>query len=75
MLFLGARPQDTPLGIEKFVETHAVGIGVNSELFWLPFKVFVIVEELVSEQDAPLRYASLRSRGKNKYLQMLLVLG
>ena len=46
----------------------------NSGLFSLPLRALVSVEEPVSVEDAPLRYASLRSGGEVKHLQMLLVL-
>ena len=47
----------------------------NSELIWLPLKAMGSVEEPVGVEDALLRYALLRSGGKDKHPQMLLVLG
>ena len=47
----------------------------NSEIFWLPVRELVSVEEQVSVEDTPLRYASLPYGGEDKRPQMLLVLG
>ena len=47
----------------------------KSELFWLPLKPLVGVEETVSVEDAPLRYYSLRFGREDRHPQMSLVLG
>ena len=47
----------------------------SSELFWLPLKTLVSVEEPVSLEDAVIRHASLRFGGKDKHPPMFLVLG
>ena len=47
----------------------------NSDLFWLPLKALVSVEEPVIVEDAPLRYVSLSSAGDAKHPQMVLGLG
>ena len=47
---------------------YKVRLGATSELFWLPVKELVSVEEPVNVED----YASLRSGGEYKHPQMLL---
>ena len=54
---------------------YVFGIVRNSEIFWFPVRELVSVEERVSAEDTPFRYASLRYRGEDKHPQMLLVLG
>ena len=44
-------------------------------MFWLLLEALVSFKEPISVENALLRYASLRSRGKDKQPQMLLVLG
>ena len=43
------------------------------DYFLLPLRALVRVKEPVSVEDAPLRYASLRSWQKDQYPHMLLV--
>ena len=50
-------------------------MGGISELLWFALKVLVSVEEPVSVEDAPLRYALIRFGGKDKHSRMLLDLG
>ena len=52
-----------------------MGMRENSEIFWSPLKALVSVEEPVSVESAPLRYALHRSGGKAKHSQKLLVFG
>ena len=47
----------------------------SSEIFWFSLKASVSVEEPVSVEDVPLRYALLRSGVEDEHPQVLLVLG
>ena len=46
----------------------------NSEIFWLPVRELVSVEQRFSVEDTPLRYGSLRNGREDKHPEMLLVL-
>ena len=59
------------------MEYMCLGQGGNSEIFGLPLKAMVSVEDLVSVEGERFRYASLRPGGwgRTKYPHMLFVPG